>query len=166
MPATPSASPSASAPASISAPDRHSVHALALKLPEFWADNAHVWFAQTEAQFATRGITCRETKFYFCVAALGRADAAHVVDLIEYPPDQLSYEFLKERLTELYTLNPFQRYQEFMSLTLAADEKPSKLIGKMLSLLPQRSHSIETWLVQFESQFIEKAVLGRDNWKP
>ena len=73
-PTTHSSSPSA--PASDSASDRHRVHAVALKLPEFWADNAHVWFAQTEAQFATKGITCRETKFYFSIAALDRADAA------------------------------------------------------------------------------------------
>ena len=82
-PTTRSSSPSASAPASNSASDGHSVHAVAIKLPEFWADNARVWFAQTEAQFATKGITCSETKFYYCVAALGRADAAQVVDLIE-----------------------------------------------------------------------------------
>ena len=121
LPTTRSSSPSASAPASNSASDRHSVHAVALKLPNFWADNACVWFAQTEAQFATKDITCSKTKFYYCIAALGRADTAQVVDLIEYPPDQLPYESLKECLTNLYTLNPFQKYQEFMSLTLATD---------------------------------------------
>ena len=47
------------------------------------------------------------TKFYYCVAALGHTDAAQVVDLIEYPPDELPYESLREHLTELHTLNPF-----------------------------------------------------------
>ena len=42
---------SASAPVSNSASDRHSVYTVALKLPEFWADKARVWFAQTEAQW-------------------------------------------------------------------------------------------------------------------
>ena len=57
-------------------------------------------------------------------------------------------QFLKERLTELHTLNPFQRYQKFMSLTLAADKKPSKLTGKMCSLLPlsHRVHKNECFL--------------------
>ena len=32
------------------------VNAVAVKLPEFWADNARVWFAQMEAQFAIRGV--------------------------------------------------------------------------------------------------------------
>ena len=63
-----------------SASDRHSVHAVALKLPEFWAGNARVWFAQTEAPFAIRNLTCSLTKFYYCVTALGRADTAQVVD--------------------------------------------------------------------------------------
>ena len=68
------------------------MHVVALKLPEFWADNTRVWLAQTQAQF------------YYCVAALGRADAAQVVDLIKFPPDELPYESLKEYLTELHTL--------------------------------------------------------------
>ena len=110
MPATDSSSTPALASVSPSASDRHRVHAVALKLTEFWADNAHVWFAQTEAQFAVRNLTCSLTKFYYCVAAQGRAYVAQVVDLIEYPPDELPYESLRERLNKLHILNPFQRY--------------------------------------------------------
>ena len=110
MPATEASLPPASASASSSASDRHSVHAIALKLPEFWADNTHVWFAQTEAQFYVRSLTCSLNKFCYCVAALGHAHTAQIVDLIVYPPNELPYESLIERLTELHTLNPFQRY--------------------------------------------------------
>ena len=39
------------------------LNAVGLQLPEFWADNARVWFAQTEAQFAVRGVTSSLTKF-------------------------------------------------------------------------------------------------------
>ena len=70
MPATKTSLTLALASASPSALDRHSVHAVAIKLPEFCADNAHVWFAQTEAQFAVRNLTCSLTKFYYCIAAL------------------------------------------------------------------------------------------------
>ena len=52
---------------------------IAVKLPEFWADNARVWFAQMEAQFAVRGVTSSLTKFYYCVGALNCADAAQVL---------------------------------------------------------------------------------------
>ena len=112
------------------------VNTVTIKLLEFWTDNACVWFAQTEALFAIRGVTSSLTKFYYCVATLTKADAAQVVDLIEYPPEEELYESLKARLAELHTLNPFQRYQALMSLTLAVDKKPSTLMGKMCSLLP------------------------------
>ena len=47
------------------------------------------------------------TKYYYCVGALGGSDAAQIVDLIKFPQDKLPYESIKERLTKLYTLNPF-----------------------------------------------------------
>ena len=67
------------APASALASADFVVHAVALKLPEFWADNAQVWFAQTETQFAIKGVTSSLTKFYYCVKALGRSDAKQIV---------------------------------------------------------------------------------------
>ena len=82
----------------------------ALKLPEFWADNSQVWFAQTEAHVIIKGVTS-SLKFYYCIRALGQSDEAQIVDLIELP-----YESLKIHLTVLQTLNPFQRYQALMSL--------------------------------------------------
>ena len=110
MPAAEPSSALFSTPASPSASARLGIHAVALKLPKFWADKAWLWFAQTEAQFAVRGLTCSLTKFYYSVAALGHADPAQVVDLIEFPPDKFPYESLKEHLTELHNLNSFQRY--------------------------------------------------------
>ena len=98
-----------------------------------WTDNARVWFVQTEVQFAVRGVTSSLTKFFYCVEALNHADAAQVVGLIEFPPEENPYESLKECLTELYTLNPFQRHQALMALTLVADKT---LMGKICSLLP------------------------------
>ena len=56
--------------------------------------------------------------------------------LIEFPPKESFYESLKELLTVLHRLNPFQWYQVLISITLAADKKPSTLMGKMCSLLP------------------------------
>ena len=73
MPATEASLPPTSASTSSSTSDRHSVHAVALKLPEFWA---HVWFAQTEAKFSIKAITCSLTKFHYYFAALGKSDAA------------------------------------------------------------------------------------------
>ena len=96
--------PSASASASPQAD--FGINAVSLKLPEFWTDNIQVQFAQTEAQFAIRGVTSSHIKLYYLVTALGRADSAQVVNLIEFP----LHESLKECLTELHNLNPFPWY--------------------------------------------------------
>ncbi|GFN76421.1 retrovirus-related pol polyprotein [Plakobranchus ocellatus] len=47
-----------------------SIETVALKLSTFWITCPSAWFAQTEAQFALRGITADETKNYHVVAAL------------------------------------------------------------------------------------------------
>ena len=96
-----------------------------------------------KAQFAVRNLTCILTKFYYCVVALGGADTAQVIDLIEYFQYELPYESLRECLTKLHTLNPFQRYQAFM------------LMGKMCSLLPlsHRVHKDECFL--FKGFFLD-----------
>ena len=75
---------------------------VSLKLPEFWVTNTQVWFAQTEVQFAVHRIFLSLPKFYYCVGALGRSDAAQIVDLIKFCPDEQP----NESLTELHTLNP------------------------------------------------------------
>ena len=88
------------------------------------------------------------TKFYYCVAVLNRADAVQVVDLIEDPLEDKPYESLKQRLTKLHTMKPFQRYKTLLALTLVADEKLSTLMGKMCSLLPldHRIHKTECFM--------------------
>ena len=70
------------------------INAVTVKIPEFWADNARVWFAQTEAQFAVRGVTSSLTKFYYCMGALNRSDTAQDVDFIKFPPDETSLKEL------------------------------------------------------------------------
>ena len=106
-----------------------------------------VW-AQTEAQFAIRGITSSLTKFHYCVGALGPSGAAQIVNLIEFTTEEQPYKSLKEHLTELHTLNPFQRHKAHMSLTLVAEEKPSALIGNMCSLLPLKHQCIRKLTVK------------------
>ena len=46
------------------------VHAVALKLPIFWAAQPKIWLSLAEAQFALREITKETTKFYHVVSAL------------------------------------------------------------------------------------------------
>ena len=61
-------------------------HAVGLKLPVFWADHPRVWLQQAEAQFAVRNVTADNTKYHYVVAALDRATALRVIDVLEDPP--------------------------------------------------------------------------------
>ena len=100
---------------------------VALKLPVFWHDAAEVWFAQADAQFAIKSITVSKTKFYHTVASLPQDIAAQILNLICAPP----IGDLKERLTTLYSLNNYQRFEALVSLPLTGDQKPSHLMNRM-----------------------------------
>ena len=109
---------------------------VALKLPAFWPENAEVWFAQAEAQFAIKAISVSKTKFYYAVASLPQEVATQILDLIRAPPAGDPYEVLRERLITLYSLNDYQRFEALVSLPLTGDQKPSHLMNRMLALLP------------------------------
>ena len=109
---------------------------VALKLPVFWLEAAEVWFAQADAQFAIKTITVSKTKFYHTVASLPQDVAAQILDLICAPPTGDPYEVLKECLTTLYSLNNYQRFEALVSLHLTGDQKPSHLMNRILTLLP------------------------------
>ena len=85
---------------------------VALKLPAFWPENAEVWFAQAEAQFAIKSISVSKTKFYYAVASLPQEVATQILDLILAPPAGDPYEVLRERLITLYSLNDYQRFED------------------------------------------------------
>ena len=67
------------------------------------------------------------TKLYHAVASLPQDVASHILDLIRAPPPGNPYEVLKYCLTTLYS-----HYQRFK----AGDQKPSHLMNRMLTLLP------------------------------
>ena len=70
----------------------------ALSRPQFWADRAKIWFAQTESQFVIRNITAEITKYYHLFAALQNDGYITLTDFFEHP-----YTALKLCLLKKYT---------------------------------------------------------------
>lgn len=111
------------------------VDSVAIKLPTFWTSNPAVWFAQAEAQFALRGISQDDTKYYHVVAALDSATATRAMSILTAPPNMQKYDSIKMFLTSAYSLTEAERASALLSLNGLGDSKPSELMDHMLSLL-------------------------------
>ena len=109
---------------------------VSVKLPSFWAGEPHVWFAQAEAQFVLRRITCSLTKYYHVAAVLPQEVARSVLDILQDVPSEEPYEELKSRLVQSFALTDYQRAEQFVRLPGLGDRRPSELMNTMLALLP------------------------------
>ena len=105
------------------------VSAVALKLPPFWMACLAVWFAQVEAQFATRQppIKTDLTKYNYVMAALDNVAAGKVEAHILSTPANGKYATLKSVLIKAFGKTQAQK-DEFLSLSGLGDRKPSSLL--------------------------------------
>ena len=109
------------------------VHAVSLKLPDFWPDEPDIWFGQAESQFSLRGITAEETKFHYVVAALDGQTARRVDDLLRTPPAD-PYSVLKKRLLSTFSLSERERTFRLFDLEDLGGRRPSALVDYILAL--------------------------------
>ena len=110
------------------------VAATSMKLPPFWPADPDVWFAQVEAQFATRGIRAEKTKFDYIVSTLAPDTATEVQDLILTPPADNPYTALKEELIKLMVDSNQQKLQRLLNEMDLGDRKPTQLLRCMHQL--------------------------------
>lgn len=110
------------------------VRAIALKLPPFWPADPDMWFAQVDAQFATRGITSEKTKYDYIVAALSPNTATEVRDLILTPPTADPYTVLKGELIKRTVGSNQQKLQRLLNELELGDSKPSQFLRRMRQL--------------------------------
>ena len=108
---------------------------VSMKLPTFWITSAPAWFAQAEAQFALRGITQDETRYYHVVAALDTATATRAISILSSPPPSDKYLSIKSFLLSAYGLAEEERAAALFNVQGLGDRKPSELMDHMLSLL-------------------------------
>ena len=115
----------------------HQCQAVAVKLPPFWPDNIDAWISQVEAQFRIKGVTSQQTKFDYIVQSMSQSEVVKILDLVRSPPSANPYDILRDRLTSLYAMTEYARYETFINLPMSGDMLPSTLMSKMLALLPE-----------------------------
>ena len=64
-----------------------------LKLPQFWADGAKIWFQQTESQFLVCNISAEQTKYHHVV--LSSKVAVKLKNVFENVPEVDQYHLLQ-----------------------------------------------------------------------
>ena len=109
---------------------------LKLRLPEFWGDQPETWFQQVEAVFWRYGVKTEERRYYLVVCHLPRQVAARVTDALKNPHKSKPYTSLKEHLISAFSVSQYQKDLDLVRYVPGREERPSQVLDKMLSLIP------------------------------
>lgn len=106
----------------------------AVRLPPFWKENPHLWFAQVEAAFVINKVSSDETKFRYVVLHLDPSVLPLVADIVTSPPDGDRYAAIKGRLTTVLGETSASRLRRLLASHELGDDKPSVLLQRLRNL--------------------------------
>lgn len=114
------------------------VHALAVKLPDFWIHDPVCWFLQAEAVFRRANVTRAHTKYDHVIMRLPETTLLAVRDILlsVTPETDDPYDILKTRLVGKFGPSKWHRINQLLDYPDMGDNKPSTLMDSMLALLP------------------------------
>ena len=130
--------------------------AVSIKLPPFWPNDPEVWFAQVEAQFATRAVIAQKTRFDYVISSLNPEFAMEVRDLILNPPTEIPYDSLKTELVKRTTASEQRKLQQLISGEELEDRKPTQLLRRMQQLLSDRLSASADAASFFRELFLQR----------
>lgn len=103
------------------------------RIPEFWCDQARLWFVQCEAILTPQKLS-DEARFNLVVTKLGKDVIQQVSDILLQQPQTKKYEALKSRLLAVYEESENRQLQKLLSEIDLGDQKPSQLLRRMRDL--------------------------------
>lgn len=108
--------------------------AVAIHTAKFWPEKPALWFAQLDAQFALRGITQEETRYWHVVAQLDVRSAQEVEDVLLNPPAENKYTKLKDELIARLSTSKQRKLKQLLEHEEKGDRTPSQFLRHMRSL--------------------------------
>lgn len=124
------------------------VMGVSVKLPPFWSDKPTTWFGQVEAQFQLAGITQDSTKYNHILASIDTQVADVVTDIIDKPPTQDKYNYLKTQLIKRLSASRKQKIRKLLTEEEIGDRKPSALLRYLRGLGATKEDDLlkELWM--------------------
>lgn len=105
-----------------------------VRLPPFWPNSPSTWFIQVEAQFALSRIKSDICKYNHIISSLPQDVAESIADILENPPKNDLYIYLKNNLISRHSLSIEGRIKKLISGEQMCDRKPSEFYRALKQL--------------------------------